>query len=142
MTQAQENRPSPELVAIHVAEPGTRSRKGEWRCEIGRNVEFSTASLESYFFARWEPVAYDALLIAAAVEFGDRSERRPAYSWRREFELRVPVHDLNRWNNAEVSKTLHDALDFLTGDKWDIEFYERRIPMGQPQQGLLNLPRI
>ena len=140
MTQAQENRPSPDLVAIHVAEPGTRSRKGEWRCEIGRNVEFSTASLESYFFARWEPVAYDALLVAAAVEFADRSQRRPAYSWLREFELRIPVHDTNRWKNPRVAETLREALGFLTGDHWHLDFYGRREPVSPPQQTNLSLP--
>jgi hypothetical protein len=140
MTKAQEVLRSRPNIPIHIVEPGVRTSRSAQRCQIGKNVQFSTESLESYFFARWEPVACDALLVAPAVEFADRSERRTAYSWRREFELRIPVHDLNRWNGAEVCKTLHDALDFLTGDNWHIEFYERRVPMGQPQQGLLNLP--
>lgn len=140
MTKGQEVQKSRPNILVHVVEQGLRTSRSAQRCQIGENVQFSTESLESYFFARWEPVACDALLIAAAVEFADRSERRPAYSWRREFELRIPVHDLNRWNNAEVSKTLHDALDFLTGDTWHVEFYERRVPMEQPHQRLLNLP--
>ena len=56
---------APPRLAVHVAEPGTRTRRGAVRCEINKNVSFSTESLESYFFARWEPMAYDALLVAA-----------------------------------------------------------------------------
>jgi hypothetical protein len=127
-------------LSVHVTEPGVRTRKGSLSCQIGKQVEFSTASLESYFFAKWEPVAYDALLVAAAVEFGDRTQRRPVYTWQREFELRIPVDDPDRWNDRRVTDALHDVLRFLTGDVWHIEFYKRSQPMRQPRQGLLSLP--
>jgi len=140
MTNAQRKPCSPVPTAIHVVEPGVRTAQGAWRCQIGTNVEFSTASLESYFFARWEPVACDALLVAAAVEFADRALRRPAYTWQREFALRIPVHDTNRWNDRRVSETLRDALGFLTGDRWHFEFYGRRKAMSSPQQSTLDLP--
>ncbi len=129
----------PTCVAIHVAEPGVHTPKGLLRCEIEQNVKFSTASLESYFFARWEPVAYDALLVAAAVEFGDRTQRRAAYAWQREIELRIPVHDLDRWNATGVADALHDVLGFLTGDRWHLEFYGRARPAEQPHQRSLSL---
>ena len=138
MMKAQETPSARPLIAIQVAEPGIRTSKGALRCQIGSNVQFSTDSLESYFFARWDAVAYDALLVAAAVEFGDRTQRRPAYTWHREIELRIPVHDLDRWNDPGVSKALHDVLGFLTGDRWQIEFYRRSQPMNQPRQGLLS----
>src|ERR1019366_9796624 len=140
MMKTQEARSTASPVAIHVAERGIRTRSGAWRCEIGENVEFSTESLESYFFARWEPVAYDALLVAAAVEFADRSRRRPAYTWQREFELRIPVHDTNRWNDPKVGEALRDSLGFLTGDRWHFEFYGRKKVMNAPQQTNLILP--
>lgn len=127
-------------LAIHVTEPGVRTRKGSLSCQIGKHVEFSTASLESYFFAKWEPVAYDALLVAAAVEFADKTQRRPAYTWQREFELRIPVDDPDRWNDKRVADALHDVLRFLTGDVWRIEFYKRRHPITQPRQGQLSIP--
>ena len=85
-------------------------------------------------------MACDALLIAAAVEFADKSQRRPAYSWQRQFRLRIPVHGPSKWNEPKVSDALHDAVSFLTGDNWTIEFYERTKPMDQPHQGSLNLP--
>jgi hypothetical protein len=69
-----------ELVAVRVdvAEPGAQNRRGWERCGIGENLAFSTARMETYFFAQWEPALYDALLVAAAVEFCDRIQRRPA----------------------------------------------------------------
>jgi len=126
----------PQLT-VHVAEPGTRTRRGAVRCEIGEHVAFSTESLESYFFARWEPLAYDALLVAAAAEFADRTQKRSAHIWEREFHLAIPVHEPDRWNDQRVGDALRDVLDFLTGDRWRIEFYKRHAAANQPQQGLL-----
>jgi hypothetical protein len=139
MTRTQEAHTSLPAVAIHVVEPRKGTHRGSLRCEIGESVEFSTVSLESYFFARWEPVVYDALLVAAAVEFADRIQRRPAYAWQRDIDLRIPVHDPDRWNDRRVTETLLDVLNFLTGDRWHIEFYTRTRPMNPPEQGLLSL---
>ena len=140
MKMTDEIAPAMPHLTIHVCEPGTRPRKGALRCQIEREVEFSTASLGSYFFAKWEPVAYDALLVAAAVEFADRTRRRPSFTWRREFEVLVPVHDPDRWNDGKIKKALTDAISFLTGDIWRFEFRKRKKDPDQPQQSKLNLP--
>ena len=66
----------PEIM-IDVVEPGRRAGKGRTRFDLGRDVAFSTAGLESYAFARWEPVIYDAMVVAAAIEYGDRIIKRP-----------------------------------------------------------------
>lgn len=127
-------------IAVDVVEPGGRKRRGWEHCQIGENVEFDTARLETYCFANWEPVIYDAMLVAAAVEFADRSKRRPALKWNREMELSIPVHNPDRWNDQRVLNALQDALDFLTGDRWAITFHARSRPADQPRQGLLDLP--
>ena len=127
-------------IHVYVAEPGARAVKGAVRCEIDRDLKFSTESLESYFFAEWKEEAYDALLLAAAVEFADKSRRRSSIDWRRSIELRVPVHDVERWQQAAVSETLRDALEYLTGDFWEISFYDRRRRASKPRQSLLELP--
>src|SRR5438309_650634 len=116
-TGVEETLPLP-LAQVDVVEPGARARAGRIRCEIGRNLKFSTERLESYCFAQWEPVVFDALLVAACVEFCDRIKRRPALGWGRTIELRIPVHEPNRWNAPTVSGALHEALEFLTGDCW------------------------
>src|SRR6185295_1798254 len=93
-------------ISVHVAERGSRTPAGAVRCEIDRDLSFSTESLESYFFAEWREEAYDALLVAAAVEFADRSRRRSVFDWRRSIILRVPVHDVDRWRQPMVSEPL------------------------------------
>ncbi|HZQ25204.1 MAG TPA: 7-cyano-7-deazaguanine synthase [Terriglobales bacterium] len=130
----------PPAIGIDVAEKGGATKKGSLRCEIGEQIEFSTARLETYCFAEWEPIVYDALLVAAAVEIGDRTLRRPAMKWERNIELTVPVHDPERWSDKNVTNALHSALDFLTGDRWQIAFRKRRKPVEPPVQGQLSLP--
>ncbi len=65
-------------IRVDVVEAGARTPRSSLPCVIGQNLKFSTESMESYFFAQWEPVVYDALLVAAAVEYCDRTQRRPA----------------------------------------------------------------
>ena len=86
----EENLPS---IRVSVVEEDGRARAGWTPCEIGTNLMFSAESLASYFFAAWEPVIFDALLLAAAVEFCDKTQRRPALGWGRYIALNLPVHD-------------------------------------------------
>lgn len=132
--KVSEERPS---INVEVFEAGARARarKGWYRCEIGTNLEFSTDRAESYFFAQWEPVYFDTLLVAAAVEFCDRVRARPASGWRRDIELKLPVHEPDRWNAQEVNRSLTDALEFLTGDAWQITFRGRKESEPAPRQG-------
>lgn len=132
----------PELpsIRVHVTEAGARTLKAWSPCVIDENLVFSIESLESYFFAQWEPAVYDALLVAAAVEFCDKTQRRPALGWGREIELRVPVHEPDRWNQKDVEEALHHALDFLTGDRWHVSFYARHQPLSRPRQGMFTIP--
>jgi 7-cyano-7-deazaguanine synthase in queuosine biosynthesis len=81
------------------------------------------------------------LLLAAAVEYCDRSQKRPALGWGRRIELKVPVHDPRHWAAKSVSESLHEALNFLTGDCWHIEFAGRDKPEVAPSQGHFDLPR-
>src|SRR5262245_28062207 len=107
------------LLRVDVHEPGVRSRAGYVSCKIGEQLKFSTENLSAYFFAKWQPAVFDALLVAAAAEFCDRFQRRPLHHWAREFELRIPVHNPGHWNQRKVSDALHEALSFLTGDRWN-----------------------
>jgi 7-cyano-7-deazaguanine synthase in queuosine biosynthesis len=125
---------------VNVLEPGARSRPSWISCEIDTNLTFNSHTLASYFFAKWEPAMFDVLLLAAAVEFCDKIQRRPALGWGRDFELRLPVHDPDLWNQKGVYESLHDALEFLMGDRWKITFVKRRKSAAAPQQELFNLP--
>lgn len=125
---------------VDVVEAGRAARRGAAACELGRNIRFSTEALEHYLFVAWEPVVFDVLLVAAAVEFCDKLVRRPQLTWRRSFALRVPVHDIDRWNATPTHSALIDALQFLTGDSWQIEFVARVKPEPSPSAPVLNFP--
>ncbi|WP_297534953.1 hypothetical protein [Nitrobacter sp.] len=127
-------------TAIDVVEPGRQPRKGRVAFDLGRDLHFSTEGLQSYAFARWEPVIHDAMIVAAAVEYADRTTRRPALGWTPKIELRVPVHEPDRWSAPSVVDALHDALQFLTGDFWMIEFTRRNGKALAPSQEDLQLP--
>jgi hypothetical protein len=129
----------PPEVRVSVVEAGGRARKGWVPCEIDKNLNFTTENLASYFYADWKPEIYDAFLLAAAVEFCDRTHRRPALGWSRDITLSLPVHDPSKWNQQQVLNTLHEALEFLTGDCWHIAFTQRQKAAARPQQGLFNL---
>ena len=115
---------------VVVAEPG-QSADPEWtRCEIGQNIEFDTLSLESHCLADWSPVVYDAFVVAAAIEYCDRTKARGRHFWGRDILLRVPVHDPVRWNEADVGP----VLAVLTGDRWRVEFVRRATPAPRARQ--------
>jgi hypothetical protein len=125
---------------IDVIEPGLKARKGRIGLDLLNDINFSTEALESYAFARWEPVICDALVVAAAVEYCDRAVKRPLSGWARRLTIRVPVHDPVRWKDPKVSVALHDALGFLTGDFWQVDFLKRRSATPAPPQEYLDLP--
>jgi 7-cyano-7-deazaguanine synthase in queuosine biosynthesis len=135
-----EHQPSTSSLRVDVVEAGGRARRGRRPCEIDADLRFSTSHLESYCLAKWEPVIFDALVVAAAVEFCDRIQRRQTQHWGRTIELRIPVHDLGHWSAPAVSDGLKDALDFLTGDCWLITFVGRKSPAYVPQQFAFEMP--
>lgn len=70
--------------------------------------------------------AIDLTLVAATVVAADtRISRETAAQdgWTREIEISVPVADPAVW--AQVSSLLQTTLDFLTGDKWTLQFRAR-----------------
>ena len=91
--QAEERSPT---LRVDVIDAGSRTRAGRIACEIDGDLTFSTSHLESYCLAQWEPVVFDALVVAAAVEFCDRIRKRRVHHWGRHIELRIPVHDPDR----------------------------------------------
>jgi 7-cyano-7-deazaguanine synthase in queuosine biosynthesis len=121
---------------VDIVERGGSAREGRLTCEIGEHIKFETDSLASYFLAKWEPVVFDALLVAAGVEFCDKVKRRPKFGWGRSFDLRVPVSDPERWKAPKVHDALIDAVQFLTGDIWEITFVKRRKALETPPEPL------
>ena len=125
---------------IDVVESGRLAREERMPLNLTQDVKFSTEALETYAFARWESVIYDAMVVAAAIEYGDRIVKRRPQGWARRISLQIPVHDPDRWVASDVSAALHDAIEFLTGDYWSISFIRRLRDAPSPSQGYLDLP--
>src|SRR5436309_1879065 len=140
MTRDMQTQAGLQHVSVRVIERGERCPSGSIPCAIGENIQFDVEHLASYCLAPWEPLIFDALLVAGAVEYCDRILKRPALGWGRRFELSIPVHEPERWGDRTVTGPLIDALDFLTGDSWDIRFTARRRQEPTPPQGRLNVP--
>jgi hypothetical protein len=71
-------------------------------------------------------IGADLLVVAAHVHAADTRISRSTESqdaWTREIRLVVPVSDPTLWTAA--APLLVRALDFLTGDRWDVGFRER-----------------
>jgi 7-cyano-7-deazaguanine synthase in queuosine biosynthesis len=125
--------------SIDAIDPGRRPRKDHLVFDLTKDLKFSTRGLESYTFSRWQPVLYDAMVLAAVIEFADKTVKRPPRGWARRLDVRVPVHDLRRWAVPAVSDALLDTLGFLTGDFWSITFVKRSNKASPPAQERLEL---
>ena len=71
-------------------------------------------------------IGADLLVVAAHVHAADTRISRASESqdgWTREIRLVVPVSDPGRWQQA--TPVLKRALEFLTGDKWELGFRAR-----------------
>ena len=61
-------------------------------------------------------------------------------NWGRRFNVRIPVHEVERWSDRIVKRALIEALELLTGDKWTIEFRPRRAAATPPAQSRIEFP--
>lgn len=123
-----------EAFFVDAIEHDCEARDGAAVAGLGSAISLSIAGLESYFYTGWRPELADLLVIAAAVEFCDLSVKRPSWGWARAFDLRVAVHQRERWEAPAVSAALEDALSFLTGDQWNISFVPRLRDMDHAGQ--------
>lgn len=73
------------------------------------------------------PIAQDLFLLGAVVYGLDRFFARKEFedAWTRSFSFDLPVSNPGKW--AETSTLLEQALSFLTGDDWKINFMKRKF---------------
>lgn len=139
MTRFSQECASGNTSFVDAVMPGDRLRRRATPAYIGEHLNLSTAGLESYFFAQWQPVLLDLLVVAAAIEFCDVVHRRPAHGWARRFDVSIAVHDAGVWNASRVVGALSDAAGFLTGDTWSFGFVTRNRPAVAVRQQSLEL---
>ena len=138
MTRQSSQAALPEL-SVAVCERGGSPPTGALACELGRNIQFYTGALQAYACSKWESVVFDAMLVAASVEFADVSCRRSSLGWARRLSVRIPVSNRDRWEAPAVKDQLLDALEFVTGDRWSVRFVERKGDWETPEGDRLAL---
>lgn len=107
--------------------------------DIARDVSFDVEPVRRYALACWDPIIWDLMVVAAAVEFADRVVSRKKSQWRRHLFLRVPVQDPQTWNADGVVRSLCSALGLLTGDNWSFSFVGRKTALDPHSIVYLNL---
>ncbi len=113
---------------------GEKPRSGATACIIGQHIKFDDDAMQCFVPDQWDPLIYDAMMLVAGVEICDHSKMRSKVDWARNLYLRLPVHELERWQNPKVNASLVRALKFLTGDNWSIEFRKTENPQSGPPQ--------
>jgi len=89
--------------------------------------------------------ATDLLILGIAIYFADKSiSRAQAFNkWSRYIHLYQPVSNLDLWDDTK--EKLEKALDFLTGDHWEIHFrkanHKHLVSPKQTQSKLPNLEK-
>lgn len=115
-------------LALRVVEPGYKPAKGRSdglkAVEIGKEIVFDPAILDTYTYDGWKPVHHDLLVLCAAIEYADRGCARRSTHWCRHFHITIPVQDLAVWQRPEVLAPLCDTLRHLTGDNWRFSFVQ------------------
>ena len=114
--------------------PDRTCPKHAMTAEIGRQIIFNAAVLDTFDVRGCQPLHYDLLVICAAIEFADRRWKRPR-SWSRILHLTIPVIDLVTWQKPDVLKSLQGVLSHLTCDTWQFTFVRAKTlsPIGSRQ---------
>lgn len=83
------------------------------------------------YFGAPEGIAGDLLVMAGSCYVIDQLIPRKvaADNWTRELEVSLPVSEPERWTS--VADHLSGTLTFLTGDRWQISFHQRKGPIYQ-----------
>lgn len=68
----------------------------------------------------------DLIILAMSIFAIDKKVPRKDFddNWTRQIELYLPVIEIDKWNN--VKQRLEEMLNFLSGDKWKINFRESK----------------
>jgi hypothetical protein len=139
-----------DRATVPVAWQGLRCE--ELRCRGARpNLNLHIESPSTKLLGALPPRAVDLVHIASYVYGADqlvsRGGIRDVYgdSWERDFRLCVPVSDPQFWSNKDVRLRLEEALDFLSGDRWEFRFSQaadesKQLPLELDPQVTLGEP--
>ena len=137
------------MVARIEIEPREPSKRGKFDNVIihlykedehySTNINFDFNPLFSFAKDR-ESVAFDFLLFSVLIYNIDRFVNRHIFSlegWTREIEVtNMPIIHLNEFQ--QVKNQLDDAISFLTGDVWNINYCQSEGILYQPKEEIMN----
>ena len=96
---------------------------------------FETKHLHEYCYSAPTPLSHDIAALLGAVRLADRAfVRQHSRGWNRQLTVELPVFELSTWRTEEVSSSLTDSLQYLTGDTWNFCFTKRRRKAHEPTQ--------
>ena len=129
---------------LFICDGSEAAPRGREVVKVGQRISFDPGILTSYCSKGSDPIYYDMLTLAAAVEYADRRKARRLNRRTRNFRVTIPVSKLHIWQQPRVRKLLYDALHHLTSDKWNFKFVESRAApiCGQDQLQLPNKERL
>ena len=128
-------------VLLYEGKAPRRSRSS-YRLQLGEHVRIEADHINRYCFSDGSALQEDLAAVLSAVRTADRAgPRLHGKSWARVLSLDIPVFDLQLWQSKSVSEALADALQYLTGDRWQLTFRPRKgTPKTPDQAHLLGLP--
>ena len=110
---------SPSQTRIEVlATDETASIPDSVPLRLDHELKFSIDALNSYAVADFDPLVFDAMVLAGGIEFADRFRKRSSETWARNLAVSIPVHDLARWEKPDVRSRFHASRasnDTLSG---------------------------
>lgn len=113
-----------------------------WNCgrattlRAGEHFRFDLDAVNNFFFGDLPSHLVDLLRIATAVYVVDRLVKREPKDEPRAIALKIEVFRRDLWDRPRVRDALHDALEFVTGDSWDIKFEQDTQPYKWPSSFL------
>jgi len=92
----------------------------------GRHFRIESQAISDALLRPLTSCMLDLLRIAASVYFMDRVIRRDRkhgpHGWIRTIAYSLEVQEPEFWSAAPVRDVLHEALNFVSGDRWHLEF--------------------
>ncbi len=108
----------------------------------GKHFRFDLDTLNAFCFEDLPARLVDYLRIASSIYVVDRLvKRRPKSGMKklsRTIGLKIEVLDRDFWNNSAVRDAIHEAVEFVSGDFWDVEFVTDRTSFYRCRRLLAN----
>jgi hypothetical protein len=110
--------------------------------KLGSDVQIKADHIQRYCFSNDTAMLEDIAAVLSAVRIADRiCNRQHGKGWSRDLAVELPVFRIDRWRSLAVVDALTDALQYLTGDRWNFTFAKKRSSASSVGQAhLIELP--